>query len=442
MKLTKNKLYQFLFFFIFMVYCIFNGGNSNLSIQFNFILVGILFIFCIRDKNYYSHFKAFYNRNKIFLNAYFLFLTFVLAQTIPVPIELLKIISYQKYKLLEFIYYERHFSSVSLSPSDTFFQFLNYLSLIIFLFITKMVFYRSLDLKRFYFFLSLIGSILSIFAVVLYLFGNPDVLFIKKIYHYRDSSTGFFINRTVFSIFLLFCLIASLEIQKYVSLDNNIRNNDNFFLKIYTRFFIIFITLGIITSFSRTGNFLMLITIIFYLIGEFYNKKNINIQFRLLLFAIIIFDILILGLFFGSSKLIDRFSFINNEFSNVLVDSSGLSRFQIIRFSFSQISNFVFFGYGAGSFETLFKIFFPNDTSFFADHAHSSILEFFGEFGLIGTFFLIFSLSKIFFKNIKFNNIILLIYFIVLLSIDFSLHVPIIQLLFVIFFTLNNKFTP
>tara|TARA_Y100000768_G_C23984283_1_gene687781 strand:+ start:17 stop:934 length:918 start_codon:yes stop_codon:yes gene_type:complete len=304
-----------------------------------------------------------------------------------------------------------------------------------------MIFYRSLDLKRFYFFLSLIGSILSIFAVVLYLFGNPDVLFIKKIYHYRDSSTGFFINRTVFSIFLLFCLIASLEIQKYVSLDNNIRNNDNFFLKIYTRFFIIFITLGIITSFSRTGNFLMLVTIIFYLIGEFYNKKNINIQFRLLLFAIIIFDILILGLFFGSSKLIDRFSFINNEFSNVLVDSSGLSRFQIIRFSFSQISNFVFFGYGAGSFETLFKIFFPNDTSFFADHAHSSILEFFGEFGLIGTFFLIFSLSKIFLRNIKFNNIVLLIYFIVLLSIDFSLHVPIIQVLFVIFFTLNNKFT-
>ena len=90
MKLTKNKLYQFLFFFIFMVYCIFNGGNSNLSIQFNFILTGILFIFCIRDKNYYSHFKAFYNRNKVFLNAYFLFLTFVLAQTIPVPIELLK----------------------------------------------------------------------------------------------------------------------------------------------------------------------------------------------------------------------------------------------------------------------------------------------------------------------------------------------------------------
>ena len=40
----------------------------------------------------------------------------------------------------------------------------------------------------------------------------------------------------------------------------------------------------------------MLITIISYLIHEL-KKKNINFQFRFLLYAIIIFDIVILGIF-------------------------------------------------------------------------------------------------------------------------------------------------
>ena len=52
MQLSKNKKYQYSFFFILTIYTIFNGGNSNLSIQINFILVSFLFLFCLKDKNY------------------------------------------------------------------------------------------------------------------------------------------------------------------------------------------------------------------------------------------------------------------------------------------------------------------------------------------------------------------------------------------------------
>ena len=53
MNLSKNKKHQYLFFFILLIYSIFNGGNSNLLIQINFILISLFFLYCLRDKNYH-----------------------------------------------------------------------------------------------------------------------------------------------------------------------------------------------------------------------------------------------------------------------------------------------------------------------------------------------------------------------------------------------------
>ena len=234
---------------------------QTLLIQINFILTAILFVYSINDKNYKSHLINFFTRNKISIYFYFLFLSFIFIQFVPLPTDYIKFISYKKYEYLNLLSSNLKYSTISLSQSDTFFQFLNYFSLIIILFIIKMIFYKSLHVKRFYIFLSTVGALFSVFAVIMYLSGNPDFFFIINVYHYKDSSTGFFINRTVFSIFLLFCLLASLELQKFLIIENKKNHKDNFFLNIYTRFFILFITLGIVTSFSRIGNFLLLFTI-------------------------------------------------------------------------------------------------------------------------------------------------------------------------------------
>ena len=106
-----------------------------------------------------------------------------------------------------------------------------------------------------------------------------------------------------------------------------------------------------------------------------------------------------------------------------------------------QISNYLFFGYGLGSFETLFKINFIELNNFYANHAHSDLFEFFGEFGLVGSILLMTPILNFFLdkKSYSFINIILFIFLIIILVFDFSLHVPIIQILFLIFFTLNKK---
>ena len=188
------------------------------------------------------------------------------------PINFLKILSPEKYNLISGIS-EFSYTSITLSPSNSYFQILNYVSLFLIILIFKMIFYNDRHKYRFYFFLSLIGFVASITAVLFYLNGNPDFLIFKNSY-YKTASSGFFINRTILAVFLLFCLVSSLELLKNFEIFKKKQKKDNFFMKIYIRLFIIFITVGIITSFSRIGNFLLLITILFYLINEIFFQKE------------------------------------------------------------------------------------------------------------------------------------------------------------------------
>jgi len=89
----------------------------------------------------------------------------------------------------------------------------------------------------------------------------------------------------------------------------------------------------------------------------------------------------------------------------------------------------------------LFQINFKDSGNAYANHAHSDITEFFGEFGLIGMALLISSILKLFYNKIfyNFNNYLLIVCLIVILMFDFSLHIPIIQFLFVIYFSLNSR---
>ena len=240
---------------------------------------------------------------------------------------------------------------------------------------------------------------------------------------------------------MLFCLISSLELLKNIGHKKK-ENKEDFFSKIYIRLFVIFITIGIITTFSRIGNFLLLITITIYLLNELFFAKNKNQSFKIIILFIIFFDLIFVGIYFGTSEIVDRFYFLKEEFSSISGDFSNISRFDIIKFGLSEFQNFIFFGYGSGAFEKLFQLKFFNLSNQFANHAHSDIVEFFGEFGLVGVLFISLSFMKFFFnkKSYTLISIIILFYSFIILLFDFSLHVPLIQILFVIFFFMNKKF--
>ena len=435
MQLSKNKKYQYTFFLLISIYAIFNGGNSNLLIQVNFLLISFFYFFCLRDKNYNLHFKYFVKENKKSIFFYILFLFYLLFQLLPLPIDSLKFFSPEKYIYLTTLSSNLKYSSISLAPSNSFFQLLNFCSLLILIFILKMIFYRQQHQNRLYLFLSFIGFLSALIATFLYLSGNIDILSFKN-YNNTSASTGFFVNRGVFSIFLLFCLISSLE---YLGKSKNIK--DNFLTSVYVRLFVVFIAIGLVTTFSRVGNFLLLSTMLFYMLNEIFFKKDKNNIFRNIILIIILIDIFILGIYFGSSRIIDRFNLLDNEFAEIANTEVNFSRFQVIKFAFYQMYDYLFFGYGPGSFEIIFQINFPDLTNKYANHAHSDLIQFIGEFGLFGFALFILSIFSFFIKtSYDLKNNLLLFYLIIILLFDFSLHIPFIQFLFVIFLTLNQKF--
>ena len=228
MQITKNKKHQYSFFIIVFFNSILNGGNSSLAIQINFILMSSLFFFSKQDKNYNIHLVKKYDKNKIAILFYIFFLIFLLFQIVPIELEFLKYFSKTKYLFLKKLELGGNYFPISLSPSNTFFQFLNYMTILFTTLCMSMIFYNKSHIFRFYYFISFVGAFHSAIAVYFYLIGNPDFLFIKNSF-YEKSSTGFFINRTVFSIFLLLSLFASLEylknIEKYFP-----KKKDNFYI--------------------------------------------------------------------------------------------------------------------------------------------------------------------------------------------------------------------
>ena len=89
--ISKNKKYQYFFFLIITFYSIFNGGNSNLLIQINFLLISLFFIFCLKDKNYNLHFRYFFNQNKFSIYLYLLFLVLFIISNFTIAYKFIEI---------------------------------------------------------------------------------------------------------------------------------------------------------------------------------------------------------------------------------------------------------------------------------------------------------------------------------------------------------------
>jgi O-antigen ligase len=442
MWIKKNKFYQYIFLLTIALMVIFNGGNNNLYVQFNFIIIYIFFLLLIREKKYFAHINQIFTNNKPAIVLYILFISFLIFQTIPLPIEWLSLLSPEKYNLLNKLEFNGNFNSISWSPVNSYFSLLNYLSLFLYLIIFKSLFYNQKDIFRLYYFLAFFGTFASSVAIYFYLIGNPDFLILKNTAS-KYAASGFFVNRTVFSCFLSLCFFSGIEYLK--NIDNYQKDNpNNFSNKIYVRLFLLIITIAIITTYSKLGNFLFISIIIIYIIQALYKNDKKNRFFLITLTLIVLFDVLILGFYFGSEKLLQRYSFLQSQIIEYLPssDQSMLSRADITKFAFIEFKKFNLFGYGGGGFEYLFKINFQSTSSKFASHVHSDLLEFIGEFGLIG--FILITLSFLFLcanKNfLLFKNFILCYLLIIILIFDFSLHIPIIQLLFILLLSVNyNK---
>ena len=426
----RHTSLQNLFLFVVALCVSLNASNTNVLIQISSINFIILFFLCLKNKQILEAIKVNYSNNKVFFVIFFAYVSYLVFQIVPLPLHWFEIIAPANHALYSSIKIDKEFWSLSLDPSSSYFRILNVINFFIIFLVFPALFFKSRHLMKALFFLSLLGFCHAVFATYWMLIGNPSNFLIQKI-HYLHASTGLFVNRAVFATFLVLCAFSALYYMAIFFQKNKITNFSLFeqinTKIIYLRIFIIFLTIGILTTWSRIANFSYVLVLISYLIySKISFKKYINPLSTIILF-ILVFDILILGLVFGNEKLVERIA------ETSLVTEAG--RFEIHKFGLAQFKKFWLFGYGSGAFEIVYKLFYNNSGQGIATHAHHDGIELMGEVGILGISILLL-LSIIYFKKLV-NNIrddrvltrfflissLLLILFIQSF-VDFSLHIP------------------
>ena len=431
--ILRKGLLQNLFLIILAITVSFNASINPLLIQISSINFIILFLLCLKNNEIEEIIKKNYINNKNFFLIFFIYISYLIIQIIPLPLNLIEIIAPHNYDLYSSIRINKQLWTLSIDPSNSYFGILNCINLFIIFLTFPILFNRSKYLMKFLFFLCVLGFCHAIFATYWMLMGNPSNFLIQKI-HYLNASTGLFVNRSVFGTFLFLCAFSSLYYIVIFFQKNQIVNF-NFIEQVkskifFIRIFIIFMSIGILTTWSRAANFsyvLILLSFLFYSKISF--KKYINPLSAVIIF-ILIFDIFVMGLFFGNAKLIERYAE-----TSILGETL---RFDLQTFGIDQFKNFWLFGYGSEAFGQVFKIFYNIPENFFnyhADRAHNDGIELLGEIGVLGVSILLLlyiSYFKIIIKAInekkQFTRFILLSLLILILFIqslvDFSLHAP------------------
>ena len=457
MNITKNKFHQILFFVLIFLGSIFNGSNSNTLILINFIIfLSFLFYLLLSNNNNIAVTKYLIKKNKRLTFIFIIFIFYLVFQIIPLPVEWLNFFSKFYYDYLEKIDIN-DFKSISLNPFNTLTEIANYLNIFMIVMITNLIFFKKKHAKRYLFYLVFIGFLHAFIAVYLFLIGNPE-FFLEKIVHYKNSSTGLFVNRTNFSFFLILSFLAGLHLV--FKKEFNLNQTKNFVFNIdffYVRIFLIFISIAIITSFSRLGNFYLALILLLYFFYSIKTTNKIFNNFTLLFLGLIVFDLLILGIYFGGSQLVDRFYFINEDLNFSISNSNteannfsqNLSRVDIIKIGFNFFKKFYLFGYGAESFQITFFLFYENLNKFYANHVHADFIELLGELGIMGCSIIIIFFYYIFKKiflcflsqdnNFKIVLITLISIFLINGFIDFSLNIPSNQYVFSSLLALSIK---
>ena len=436
----RRSYCQIIFYLILFLSSIFKAANTNLLIQFFFIGFASFFLLCNFKKNIFSEIKYNFKKNKFFFIPLFLVLIYIIIQIIPFPIETFGQYFPIHLELINNLELSKKFITISVDPSNTYFQILNFLNLIIIFSLLPVLFNKNKDIMNLLFLFGLIGALHAFFATYWLLIGNPsNALIIKEFY--LGVASGFFVNRSNFSIFLLLCAFASLYfINFYIKL-NNFKLN---FIEqlnspiIYQRFCIVFITIGIVMTLSRAGNFSYILLLSLIILSSFLiTKKIFNSVFNTIVLILVI-DIAFIGFYFGGSQLIGRYSIVA-DFTTSLDSTTSYTRLTMIIFAIEKFKEFFFFGYGLGGFEQIFKIYFNIVNDVYSNHVHNDIVEFLGEFGVVGSIFLLCLLINYFvliIKSVKkkeltiLHPILILILFSTLLInslVDFSLHIPAIQ---------------
>lgn len=143
------------------------------------------------------------------------------------------------------------------------------------------------------------------------------------------------------------------------------------------RIIIIILVIALVMSRSRMGNMAFFSSILITAAISFYYSRSFNRYAAILLVSILALDTLIIGNYFGIERLGERLREVGS-------DSSSQGRIELQEYNLTILSDHLWLGAGAGTYETVFTPYRDAPVSHRADHTEMDYMEFLIELGVIG----------------------------------------------------------
>lgn len=238
-----------------------------------------------------------------------------------------------------------------------------------------------------------------------WLFGVPKE-------HYLGKATGTFVNRNHLAGYLEMTMALSIGLMlalrdgkkfTWINTLELIMSN-----KVLIRLAVVVMVIGLVMTQSRMGNTafvasLIIVGTLFVFTFKEHRKRNIAI-----LISFIIIDILVISQYFGLENLKNRL--VNTEVSvsqdngQLVIDINDLRGIAFTN-SIPLAQERTFVGHGAGSYEVVFISHAGPQFGGRFDHAHNDYIQFWVEYGLIGSIpLLLFALLALYNAYKAFSN--------------------------------------
>ena len=197
-------------------------------------------------------------------------------------------------------------------------------------------------------------------------------------------ASGTFVNRNHYATYLVMCLsvgvgvlIASLTGEKSYSLRQFLRGAIEWLItpKMALRLLLVAMVVALVITRSRMANLAFLVSLFSAgTIGLALSKKATR-SMVVLLVSLVVIDVFIVGAYFGTQRLVERIE---------QTSLRGEDRVEVARYALGMWKDYPVFGAGLGSFPSVFPRYSAEGTVQSYTHAHNDYLEFGAETGVVG----------------------------------------------------------
>lgn len=317
---------------------------------------------------------------KVPIIIWLLFLTFCFIQTIPLPAELVKLLTPKSYALQ--LSSQVDYYRLSIDPGQSNIMLLKSIAYFM-LFLTALI---SISNEKK---LKLVLTIMLISGALQALYGALEVLVGAKHSLVFDlpvsqAATGSFVYKNHYANFLMLCLCAGIGLI-VASLQNTSPSNSRDWLrslvstllgsKALIRISLAIMVIALVMSKSRMGNTAFFASMTIVGVLALFLIKNRTRGLTWLIVSMFIVDLFIVSAWFGLEKVQQR-----------LTETSLAteSRDEVIKDALPIANDFFATGSGAGSFYSIFPTYKRSQVDSFYDHAHNDFLQSAIEYGIVG----------------------------------------------------------